>query len=150
MYRLVRRTFYKWYNYQMIVAAKALLFNENNQILVLRRSSTHPRYANHLDFPGGLVERNEEPLSGVVREILEETGLTVGSEHVRLIHEKRVSDHIHYMVFAGTLQETEPAVVISWEHDQFEWISPKELLGRNIPQGVDDYYSMVIEYLSKN
>lgn len=132
----------------MITAAKALLFNENNQILVLRRSVTHPRYAKHLDFPGGLVEQNEEPLSGVVREIFEETGLTVDSKHVQLVHEKRIANHAHYMVFASTLQETEPTIAISWEHDQFEWVSPQELLGRNVPPDVDDYYSLVMEYLA--
>ena len=41
-------------------ASKALIFNPDGKILLLRRSDTHPYVPLSYDIPGGELETNEE------------------------------------------------------------------------------------------
>jgi 8-oxo-dGTP pyrophosphatase MutT (NUDIX family) len=53
------------------VAADVLIRDEVGRVLVV-----DPTYKEGLDLPGGMVEANESPQSGALREIGEELGLT--------------------------------------------------------------------------
>jgi 8-oxo-dGTP diphosphatase len=65
--------------------------NHQHEILLVERG--HEPFKNHLAFPGGFVNYNEDPKDAVLRELNEETML-IGKD-VRLItvhgHPKRVS-----------------------------------------------------------
>lgn len=132
----------------MNIIAKAILMDGDGKILVLRRSHTHPLFAYHLDFPGGQAEQEEAGVEAVVREIFEETGLVIDDALLELAHEKRMSERAHYVVYVARLNESEPQIAISWEHDQFEWLSRSDLLAREAPASVDRYYTTVIDYLA--
>ena len=41
------------------VVAKTLIKDANGLILVLHRSKTHPKFAEHFDLPGGEVEKTK-------------------------------------------------------------------------------------------
>jgi 8-oxo-dGTP diphosphatase len=53
------------------VAADVLIRDEAGRVLVV-----DPTYKEGLDLPGGMVEANESPRAGALREIGEELGLT--------------------------------------------------------------------------
>jgi|5_EtaG_2_1085323.scaffolds.fasta_scaffold59592_3 8-oxo-dGTP pyrophosphatase MutT (NUDIX family) len=57
--------------------AKAIITNKNGQLLLLRRSDHLEKFANELDLPGGHVQVGESLVGGLLREVLEETGLQV-------------------------------------------------------------------------
>ena len=54
------------------VGTDAAIFNENNEILLMDRSD-----GSGWCLPCGFVEPNESPSEGIVREVLEETGLEI-------------------------------------------------------------------------
>lgn len=54
------------------MAAGALLFNEQRQLLIVK-----PSYKKDWLIPGGVIEENESPLQGCLREIKEEVGLAL-------------------------------------------------------------------------
>lgn len=56
------------------VSQKAIIFNKENKILVIRRSKTAPYGALTWDLPGGDLDYGEDAITGVIREIKEETG----------------------------------------------------------------------------
>ena len=61
----------------VLVGAAAIILNEKNEILLQHRSD------NHLwGVPGGAIEPGEEPAEAVIREVKEETGLTVVPERI--------------------------------------------------------------------
>ena len=126
--------------------AKILIRNIKDEILVIRRSGTHPKWAYHLDFPGGDVEDNETPVIGVLREVTEEVGIIVYSEESELLNKKIINDYKVYYLFGVNLQQ-EPNIKLSWEHDLFKWISKEELINTPLPKNCDDYFEMVINYL---
>jgi 8-oxo-dGTP diphosphatase len=134
----------------MKIVAKALLIDSDNNILVLRRSSTHPHFAHHLDFPGGEVEPGETEIDAVMREIREESGIELSAPSLNLAERALSPTGTLHLIFTGTLDAAQPAVTISWEHDQYEWLSQERLLAYEIPEGVDNYYTTVLRYLSNH
>jgi 8-oxo-dGTP diphosphatase len=52
------------------ISAGCLLFDEDQRLLVV-----NPTYKDTWEIPGGVVERNESPRDGVMREIMEELGI---------------------------------------------------------------------------
>ena len=56
------------------------IINEDNEVLMVKAG-----YKDHWTFPSGIVEEGESPKSAAIRETLEETGLIVPDEHVKLL-----------------------------------------------------------------
>lgn len=104
--------------------AKALLFNVNNEFLLLKRSETHPRLAGFYDLPGGMIEPNEDIGAGLTREIKEETGLVFAYTELRVLYAvTKLMNGKSYptLLYGGRVQASYPEIMISWEHQSYEW-----------------------------
>lgn len=131
----------------MIYVAKALLYNPQGQILVLRRSGTHPVLAYEIDFPGGIIEHHETVVDGLLREIYEETGITLSMTDIHQMHDQPDDLDEHHHVFTAQLPTT-PNVQISWEHDQYHWADPQTTLDALTSHlSPDTSWPVVITYL---
>ncbi len=126
-------------------SAKIIVMDRNSNILILRRSDTHPYWPKHYDFPGGIIEANETSEEGIERELLEETGLE--AENISLIYEKKHLLGFHRFVYIARLKTIKPKILISWEHDQAKWMTKSELLKLKMPIGVDIFYKKTIELI---
>ena len=132
----------------MKTVVKALLQDEDGNILLLRRGLTHPNFPEHIDFPGGEVEPDEPHVEAVRREIREETGLDVPLERLELAHLKQFGDDLTHVVYLARVPDNKPEVELSWEHSGFEWIPFDQLQNIPIPDGVDNYHLTVLDYLA--
>ena len=97
--------------------------------LVLVQDKVHDEWGG-LTFPGGHVERDESFTDAVIREVLEETGLTVRSPMLCGVKDWVNDDGSRYMVlfykadiFSGELNSSEEGEVF--------WIPLDELLSMN-------------------
>lgn len=133
----------------MKTIAKSLVFDDTGSILLLRRSLTHPNYPHHYDFPGGEVEDGEGLSEACCRELLEETGLVVCKKDVVVACKRQITPSLLHIICQIKLFETQPLVTLSWEHDDFTWLTLDELLSSPVPENPDDYYQTVLEYLCK-
>lgn len=128
-------------------AAKVVILDKEGNALLLRRSGTHPRSPHRPDLPGGIIEDGESFEAGVCREIQEETGLTIDPKSLHLIY-KIEHDYfgttVYRLVYAVRLDEATPDVTISWEHDEYQWISLAELTGLERP------YQMGVDHANKH
>lgn len=132
----------------MLTIAKVLLSGKDGKLLILTRSDSHPRYAGHNDLPGGEVEEGEDIFSAVARELAEETGIILEAEILNKIHSVQVSSNKTYaLLTADTLRN--PEIILSWEHSDYSWKTIEEILNEPLPDGVDDYYQMVVDYLNR-
>lgn len=61
---------------QQIQVVAAVIFNQNNEILLASRPKSKT-FADFWEFPGGKVEADETPFAALQRELLEETGLHI-------------------------------------------------------------------------
>ena len=110
------------------------------EVLVLHKGSFGPDYDGDLAWgsPGGALDAGETSEHCAARELLEETGLDLPL--------RRVPDSSAGVVFvceAGSEHE----VVLSDEHDRYEWVSFDEACARSRPQQVLDTLLVARRYL---
>jgi len=112
-------------------AQKILLFNDKQEVLVLRFSNDETVIPKHLhgkwDFPGGGLEWKETREAGLVREIREEVG-DIQYEVGDLIY---IWDWYHHklggiptvrtvcVLYDGKYLGGE--VILNYEHDEYKW-----------------------------
>ena len=110
--------------------AKLLLIDENDQYLMLFRSS-HPTFLDDPDLPGGTVEAGEDALVAMVREVMEEAGITIQQEAASLLYQgDDYSAHrTKYYLYTCRLDKR-PPVTISWEHASYDWLERSEFIKR--------------------
>ena len=113
------------------LSVKVLLRNVAEQVLLLRRSAASKHNAGKWDFPGGKVDAGERFDEALVREVREETGLSMCLERVLGAGESVLPDHVvAYLFLGGRLLDGE--VRLSDEHDAFQWLSKSDLLEHDI------------------
>lgn len=129
-------------------SAKILLYDQSSHVLVLRRSGTHPHYPHEVDLPGGLIEQGEKPAEAVQREVFEETGLTIKESDIAFAQKRTTrygrDDHL----FIAHLTTTQPDVIVSWEHESYEWI-PGDKLAETARGTKDDFMLVLQQYLAR-
>ena len=130
----------------MNIVAKAIVRDAYANILILQRSGSHPQYALEADLPGGIVESAEDPITAVIREIEEETGIIVTEDNVRFLHQRTTLSQSGHLLFDVFINLPKPVVKLSWEHENYVWVS-KEDFALNI-NTTDDYMIVVDEWLS--
>lgn len=109
-------------------AAKALIRDDQGNILVLYRSQTHPYLAHDIDLPGGEIEHLERLEKGVSREVLEETGITIPFRRHQRMHVWRPARIARRYHLYETSLDNRPEVIISWEHESYEWMPEDEFV----------------------
>jgi len=133
----------------LLRSAKILVIDNNNNVLVLRRSETHPTAAFEPDLPGGVVEKGETTEQGAVRELLEETGILLDISNIvnpsETVKETKGPYEIERDLFVVYIDDEKPEVTLSWEHDQYSWVPIHELKGLEDPTqlAVDDIIATI-------
>ncbi len=98
--------------------AKVVLIDENNRVLLLKRSNYMKKFAGEWDLPGGHLRENESLLDGLAREVKEETGLTIKS--AKLVE---IQSNLH---FYYTSYNSDP-IKLSHEHTGFRFFDKSKL-----------------------
>lgn len=109
------------------------MVKNKDQVLVLdRNDSVWPG----LTFPGGHVEAHESFHDSVVREVKEETGLTIS--HPQLVGVKQFYDHNdeRYLVFFYIAEQFSGTVKES-DEGKLTWMSAKELKKQKLAYNFD-------------
>ncbi len=134
----------------MKTVAKILIRNGRGEVLILRRSNTHPVYPLHIDLPGGEVEKNEDIKSALSREIKEETGLNINLSGSKLLFSRLYSGSLKHVLMETTLDYENPSITISWEHDTYEWLNIDKIINKKLPIDLDPYFKDVLDWLRLN
>jgi 8-oxo-dGTP diphosphatase len=132
----------------ILKSAKVIIYDINRNILLLTRSETHPKYAHQLDLPGGLVDNDESFELTIKRECLEEIGLDISVEDLKLVKQVRFP-HISRNLFEIQLSKIKPDIKLSWEHSEYKWFSEEEIKKMKTSKQYDPYFNMLIDYLNK-
>lgn len=107
-----------------VAVAKALVIDDEQNCLILRRSDTHPHVPLTPDLPGGQLDEDESPRDAVVREIAEETGLVVAPAETHLVFattDTHGDRNMVRFVFVTRVAGVKPEARISWEHSEAWW-----------------------------
>lgn len=124
------------------LTVRAVIYDESGRILLLKRSMRSRNYPGKWEFPGGKVDPGERFDDALIREVLEETGMTghikryIGAAEAKLPHVNAIQ-----LVMEVEAHGT-PA--ISHEHDGLTWATVEELLSMDM---VDWVVPFVRKYL---
>ncbi|MFZ3171635.1 MAG: NUDIX domain-containing protein [Carboxydocellales bacterium] len=103
------------------------IIRKENQFLITKRPATANFGANLWDTPGGALEVGEQPEAGLVREIREETGLTINVEKPLTVYSKLVKEREKQIVCLVFLCEyLSGEVNLSVEHVEYRWVNREE------------------------
>ncbi|MCU7756952.1 (deoxy)nucleoside triphosphate pyrophosphohydrolase (plasmid) [Bacillus cereus] len=106
----------------------AVIFNENNEVLCALRSPTMT-LPNYWEFPGGKINKGEEPQAALVREIKEELGCAITvDEKVEEIEYEYETIIVHLTTYKAQILEGIPKAL---EHTELKWVSVKDLNNLN-------------------
>ena len=134
-----------------IVNTKALLLDSTGNMLILYRSDTHPTRAGRADLPGGQVDFGEDIGQALVREITEETGLSVLLSDLQPIYggaEVYENDNRVRMLYIGHLPTEKPAIQLSREHSRSAWIPISEL--EQLETEYHSFYQDALHYIREH
>ncbi|MFH1828331.1 MAG: NUDIX domain-containing protein [Nanoarchaeota archaeon] len=113
------------------------LIKNGNQILILKRSSSDSDYPNLWDIPSGDVLPDETIKEALIREVKEETGLTIkASKFSSVWEEKYKEEYLLGIVFICSVLENSPT--LSEEHEEFKWIFQEEISQYNFAYGINE------------
>ena len=97
---------------------KVVLIDDNDQILILKRSENLEKFANEWDFPGGHTEVGESDLDALRREVKEETSLDIASPE-EILQKGRIKFY-KTRQFSGIIE-------LSGEHTEYKWVTIENL-----------------------
>lgn len=101
--------------------------------LILQRQSNDPYKPDEWDIPGGEVDPGESAQQALMREVYEETGLTIEVKSPRYVF-SNVPDGWLVIVYECDLGKDSPptAVKLSTEHQKYEWVDVHTLCERGV------------------
>lgn len=117
---------------KIILAGKAIVYDEDGKILTIRRSATAGRRALTWDLPGGNLEFGEKLEDSILREIEEETGIEVEKLSILGTAEGFDSLSAFRVTIGYTAKSKTTNVVLSYEHDDYKWVTKEEFFKLDI------------------
>jgi 8-oxo-dGTP diphosphatase len=135
---------------KLFIATKAFIVH-NGKVLILRESPKYGAGTNigRYDVVGGRLNPGEKWDDGLLREIKEETGLSVKIGKPFAVNEWRPvvkGEQWHVVGVFIECHAEAPSVVMDTEHDHYEWIEPKDYQKYNL---IPNLHSMFEAYLKK-
>ena len=129
--------------YKLPVSVQILLFNENGEVLLLKRKKTgfgDSKYG----FIGGHVEKGENVKKAIIREVKEEIGVEIAENDLKFrnVMNRKVNQDVEYIDFIfiakkwrGNIKNMEPEKCI-----ELKWCNPNKL-----PNNILDFEKYIID-----
>ena len=121
------------------VTAGAIIFNQAGQILVLKHRF---RAGSGWGLPGGFLERGEQPIDALRRELREELGLEIDDVEIFASRSFRKPKQVE-VLFRGRADG--PITPRTMEVERAEWFSPDAL-----PEGMPRDQRRLVEQAAKS
>ncbi len=115
------------------LSAKVVIRDDKGCCLLLKRSLSSKGNPGKWDLPGGKVDAGENLEQGLLREVAEETGLTISLQRVLGAAESESpAKRVAYLIFEGSVESGR--VRLSNEHDAYIWVDRQGLAGVDIAE----------------
>jgi 8-oxo-dGTP diphosphatase len=103
------------------LAVRALITDEDGKILIIKRSTDSKTNPGKWELPGGKVDQGEPFDQALIREVKEETNLTIDLDHVVGVSEQNLTlIRAVHIILSAEVEEGE--LSLSSEHDGYAWV----------------------------
>jgi mutator protein MutT len=123
------------------VAVKGII-RKNGKILVVKRAANDGHRAGAWETVGGGMDKNETPQQALEREIMEEAGVKVNIIEPFNVFCFRKDDGEFKVGISFVCDWISGEVVLSEEHDEYEWIVPEEFMQMESVKSLHDEINM--------
>jgi len=126
---------------------KIIVYNNDGMVLVLRRRTSSRVFPGMWDLPGGKIEFGEQFRDTVIREVAEETGLTVEpSGQPKYGWTGIVRDlGVQYLGYLFVTKYIGGNITLSPEHTDYKWITCADVEQLNMPQDFKNILSLFFD-----
>ena len=126
---------------EIVTLTNMCMIYQDNQVLVQNKVNCD---WNGITFPGGHVEKNESFADAVIREVYEETGLTIQSPQLCGIKNWTEADGSRYMVFFYKTDKFKGELKSSDEGEVF-WVPWDKLLTSDLSLDMRDMLKVFLD-----
>lgn len=129
--------------FKMPVSVQVILFNQNDEVLLLKRKSTG--FGEGLyGFIGGHVEQNEQVIDAAIREVKEEIGIDINRKKLifKSVMNRKVDENTEYIDFVFIAKEWQ-GNIINMEPEKCSELTWYQI--NNLPQNTIDFEKYLIE-----
>lgn len=99
---------------------------KDNKLLLLLRGSTAPYNPDKYCLPGGMVDNNESLVDCAIRELYEETGVSLSKDQLNELVIKYPSGY-KKTIYVHKNDNFNQPINISWEHSKYTWVDSTNL-----------------------
>jgi 8-oxo-dGTP diphosphatase len=125
------------------LSGRALIFDQNGSILILRRSERSRSNPGKWELPGGKPNPGESFEESFRREVCEETGFEIDIHHSAGTADQEVSGyHVVHVILTASIRSG--GLTLSDEHAEYRWIKIPELSGLDRADWFDQYYQVYL------
>ncbi len=134
--------------YFKFVAAAHLFLIKDGKILLLRRFNTGYEDGNY-SVPAGHIDGGERAVKAMIRETIEETGITINEDQLRMVHvmhRKSTEERIDFF-FEATQWQGEPKIIETNKCDDLNWFTVNQLPPNMVPYvraGIENYDNKIL------
>ena len=134
---------------KLFVGTKAVIHHEG-KVLLIRESEQYEDGAEvgKWDVPGGRIESNEHVREGLLREVQEETGLIVIASELLGVFDgfpEIKGEQCHVVRIYFLCQCSSNVVVLSKDHDHYDWVDPSNTDGKILMADIEDMLKIAQE-----
>jgi 8-oxo-dGTP pyrophosphatase MutT (NUDIX family) len=126
-------------------ATVCILFNEENKLLLLKRSENDNWMPNRFALVGGGIEENEIPEQTIIREIKEETNLSV--KKPKLVY-STIEENTFIYVYVGKVKNSDK-IKLNDEHTGYIWVTNSDIKNYdtvpNLSSMIKKVYDIMVE-----
>jgi 8-oxo-dGTP pyrophosphatase MutT (NUDIX family) len=136
-------------NFSPTIAAVACFLQAEQQLLLLKNDNPTKFQNKVWGVPGGKIESNESPTAAAVRELHEETGISLPEQNLIFVIKLYVrveNFDYEFYIYQAELKQSLAEIKIkidSREHSEYIWKKPQEALALELISGEKE----LIEYM---
>jgi 8-oxo-dGTP diphosphatase len=113
------------------LSVKVIIKDDEGRCLLLKRSLNSKGNPGRWEPPGGKINQNESFDSALMREVKEETGLTISIQHALGTSESELPKiKVVHLILEGQIESGK--LHLSEEHDAYVWVNPTKLMSMDL------------------
>ena len=114
-------------------SVKVIILDTEGRCLLIKRSRNSRANRGKWEFPGGKLESGENMEQGLLREVAEETGLSIRLRAVAGAAEYELPErHVAYLIMEA--DRVKGKIRLSEEHSEYAWVNIKDLPKRDLAE----------------